>query len=837
MGYNILEGSIPDSLGQLKSLTLIVLRGNELSGKIPPSIYNLSTLAVFAAANNQLEGSLPQNLGLTLPNLRRLNIWENKFNGFIPASLSNASNLELLDISMNRFSGGMSIKFGKLKVLYRLGMADILEGSGKANDLSFISSLTNCTKLRLLLLGGNNFVGPLPSSIANLSNKLEYFLIEGNEISGNIPAGIANLQSIRALNMHRNQLEGSIPASIGLLHKGQEMGLGKNELSGEIPSSIGNLTLLNQLWLEENNLEGSIPSALGNCKRLFLLHLYGNKLSGTIPPEVIGLSSLARSLNLAQNHLSGPLPLEVGNLKNLAELDVSHNELSGEIPSSLGSCSSLEHRLMHYNSFEGAIPGSLSSLKGIEELDLSHNNLSDEIPKDLGTIRLLLNLNLSFNDLKGEVPTRGVFVNASAISIYGNKRLCGGVPALQLPVCSTDKPGKKKTSLVLKVIIPKSCVVVGIILIFFLLLVKKRKQQRQSSSSVLELMQPILNVNYGQLLKATDGFKSANLIGMGSFGSVYKGILDPSGTAIAVKVVNLQQGGASESFMAECQVLRNIRHRNLLKILTACSTIDFHGNDFKALLYEFMPNGSLETWLHPVLPETSHTPDHQEPKRLNLLQRLNVAIDVASALDYLHNHCQVPIVHCDLKPSNILLDSDMTACLGDFGLARFLQQQDNESSQNQTSTSIGIKGTIGYAAPEYGMGSKVSAHGDVYSYGILLLEMFTGKRPTDSMFKDGFNLHKLAKAALPERVMEIVDQMMLGVEEEEVTVARSSSSSRTHALTREKIHECLILIFRIGVVCSMEARRERMNILHASKELKLIKNMLSQDRTLAKHAQ
>ncbi|XP_059625634.1 probable LRR receptor-like serine/threonine-protein kinase At3g47570 [Cornus florida] len=736
MGNNMLEGSIPDSLGQLKSLTLIVLMGNELSGKIPPSIYNISTLAMFIAADNQLEGSLPQNLALTLPNLRWFYIWGNKIIGSIPVSLSNASNLEVLDISENRFSGGMPIKFGKLKDLYWLSMDNILKRSKKANDLNFISSLTNCTKLRILFLGDNNFVGVLPSSIANLSNKLQYFGVGGNEISGNIPTGIGNLQNLWSLDMEGNQLEGSIPTSIGLLHKLQEMGVGKNKLSGEIPSSIGNLTLLNQLWLEENKFQGSIPSALGNCKSLILLHLYGNNLSGTIPSEVIGLSSLTKSLNLSQNGLSSPLPLEVANLKNLGELNVSHNELSGEIPTSLGSCSSLEHLLMDCNSFEGLIPGSLSSLTAVEELDLSHNKLSGEIPKDLGNLRLLRILNLSFNDLKGKVPTRGVFDNASAISIYGNTKLCGGIPALQLPVCSADKPGKKKTSLILKAIIPTACGVLGIILLSsFLLLVKKRKQHQPSS--VFELMQPFLNVTYGQLLKATDGFKSTNLIGMGSFGSVYKGILDPSGIAIAVKVLNLQHGGASGSFMAECQVLRNIRHRNLLKILTACSSIDFHGNDFKALVYEFMPNGSLETWLHPVL-QTSDVPG-QEPKRLNLLQRLNVAIDVASALDYLHNHCQIPIVHCDLKPSNILLDSDMTACLGDFGLARFLQQHNNESSQNQTS-SMGIKGTIGYAAP------------------------------------DGFNLHKFAKTALPEQATEIVDQM-LGMDEEEAILA--SSSSRT----------------------------------------------------------
>jgi len=157
-----------------------------------------------------------------------------------------------------------------------------------------------------------------------------------------------------------------------------------------------------------------------------------------------------------------------------------------------------------------------------------------------------------------------------------------------------------------------------------------------------------------------------------------------------VKVFNLLQKGASKSFVAECVALINIRHRNLVKILTACCSIDIQGNDFKALVYEFMINGSLEEWLHPV-----HT---YKPRNLNLMQRLNIAIDVARVLDYLHNDCEMPIVHCDLKPSNVLLGGDMTAHVSDFGLAKFPSEDPRQLSTGQTST-VGIRGTVGYAAP------------------------------------------------------------------------------------------------------------------------------------------
>ena len=198
------------------------------------------------------------------------------------------------------------------------------------------------------------------------------------------------------------------------------------------------------------------------------------------------------------------------------------------------------------------------------------------------------------------------------------------------------------------------------------------------------------NVSYKMLYQATNGFSPSNLVGTGNFGSVYKGFLHPEEILVAVKVLNLQRKGASKSFMVECNVLRNIRYRNLVKILTCCSSMDYSGNQFKALVFEFMTNGSLDIWLHPKI-------DREDQSGvLSLLQRLNIAIDVACALDYLHNHSVQPIIHCDLKPSNILLDNDMIAHLSDFSLVRLLSTITN-SSQNQTST-IGIKGSIGYAA-------------------------------------------------------------------------------------------------------------------------------------------
>ncbi|KAL7169692.1 hypothetical protein ACSBR2_034677 [Camellia fascicularis] len=803
-----LVGSISPSIGNLSFLRTANLSNNSFQGEIPHEMGWLFRLQVLVLTSNLLEGRIPANLS-NCNDLRSLHLGNNKFIGNLLKELGSLSQLVLLYIDSNNLTGAIPTIYANLSSLERfLAHLNMLEGS-------IPESLGGLKSLTYLSFFSNKLSGVIPSSIYNISSlialeaptnfskKLEHLSVAANQISGNVLTDIGNLVSLNALAMDENQLVGSIPTSIGF---------SDNKLSGEIPSSIGNLTLLNRLWLEENYFQGNIPSSLGNCQGLILLHLYGNGLFGSIPREVIGLLSLSISLDLSRNCLTGPIPVEVGNLKNLVELNLSHNKLSGGIPSSLASCTYLERLYLDNNSFGGTFPQSLSSLKAIEELSLSHNNLSGEIPKFLESFPFLRNLNLSFNNLEGEVLVGGVFLNATAISVSGNNKLCGGIPALQFSACASKKPRK--------LIIPIVYGVLGIILASSILILCWLRKMRKQSCVPSSLIDSSLKISYGNLLKATNGFSLTNLIGTGSFGLVYKGILHPNEMAIAVKVLDQQNRGASKSFVAECKTLRNIRHRNLVKIISVCASVDFQGNDFKALIYEFMENGSLESWLHPV-PQAGGGGAHEQPKSLSLFQRLGIAIDVAYALDYLHNHCHIPVIHCDIKPSNILLNNDMTGHVGDFGLVRLLQHCSNEISQSQTS-SVGIKGTVGYIAAEYGMGSQVSIDGDVYSYGILLLELFMGKRPTDDMFKDGLTLHKLASTASPERVMEIVDRKLVSVVDgEEATNINSRKQ-----IGKEKFHECLILILRIGVACSEESPRERMAIVETIKELHLVKDML-----------
>ncbi|KAJ8774416.1 hypothetical protein K2173_012722 [Erythroxylum novogranatense] len=814
--YNNFQGDIPERFGQLRSLKTFALGVNNLSGCIPTSMYNISSLTAIDVALNQLRGSLPHNLGETLPNLVSLGLGVNHFTGMIPSSLSNASNLNYFDIGTNKFAGRLPT-FARQQYLQLLQVSANNLGNGEDDDLNFLYSLANNTVLEVLVIGDNNFGGIMPQIVGNFSTKLWFMDFHGNQIRGIIPTEIGNLISLEFLIFEENHLTGCIPNSVGKLENLYGLYLTGNELSGSIPSTLGNVTSLNRLYLGWNKLQGSIPSSLGDCRHLVHLILYKNKLNGPIPKVVFGISSLTIYLGLSYNEFEGTLPSEVGQLEMLGGLDVSNNRLSGEIPESLGKCKSLESLYMQGNLFHGKIPESLGSLRAIQYLNLSHNNFTGQIPEYLGHLRLLEGLDLSFNDLEGEVPVQGVFENATAVSLAGNQKLCGGIPQLNLSRCTLGKP---KSSSKVKLTTAIACGILGLMFtisfaIFWWLRKGKTLAVSRSSMNI-----PFHQVTYQDLLKATAGFSESKLIGAGSFGTVYKGILERDQEVVAVKVLNLLNKGASKSFMVECEALKNIRHRNLVKVVTACSSIDFQGNDFKALVYEYMVNGSLEEWLH----STDKTVGMQELKSLNLIQRLSIAIDVASALDYLHHHCETPIIHRDLKPSNVMLDANMNARVGDFGLARLLHDTSTQvaPNSNQSSTS-GIRGTIGYIAPEYGMRSEVTIYGDVYSYGIMLLELFTGKKPTDTMFNEELNLHNFVKMALPNHVAEIVDSKIL--EEGQEPSANATERMRNN-VGNHKIMECLIAILEIGVACSAKMPEERLNMSNVTVQLQKSRDIL-----------
>ncbi|KAF8019899.1 hypothetical protein BT93_G0555 [Corymbia citriodora subsp. variegata] len=806
MSHNMLRREIPKELSRLERLLFLQLAYNKLTGEIPPSIFNISSIIYFSVNMNQLTGTIPSDIGTTLPSLRDFGASDNLLTGTIPSSLTNATSLEIVMLYNNSFHGPIPKNLGRLKSLHLIGFSL----NQLQDDLSFISSLPNCSNLKILSVSSSLIHGSLPRSISNLSTGITVIEISDNHIQGSIPSTLRNLFNLSVLNLEDNFLTGHIPDSIGALYSLQQLGLAGNMFTGGIPSSIGNMTLLYLLGLDSNNLQGYIPQSLGNCMQLIILDLSSNNLIGSVPVEIMGLFSLSIIFSLAHNNLSGSLPLQVGSLKNLAILDLSYNRLSGSIPTSISSCLRLERLHLEANSFHGQIPEALRPLRGLEELDLSNNNFSGPLPNFLAELSLLKYLNLSFNELEGQVPKGGVFLNASAVSVFGNKELCGGVLALNLPLCKSLR--SKKSSLPKSIVISVtagSLVCLALLLLCVFIFYRKKKRTTTNASTLLSFENQFLRISYEALLRATNRFSETNLIGRGRYGKVYKGILD-SGATVAVKVLNLMQRGASRSFVSECQTLGTIRHRNLVKILSVCSSVDFHGDDFKALIYEFMANESLGEWLHPRT--KGQDDEHGESRNLRLVQRLSIAIDIATAIEYLHKGCFPEIIHGDLKPSNVLLDHNMVARVGDFGLAKIITTMSTEvmGVQDQgSSTSTAVRGSIGYVPPEYGMGYKVSTLGDVYSYGILLLEMFTGKRPTEEAFGPNLNLHSFVQATLPNRAMDIVDLRLW-----------SEAGNRQQEI---KIRDCMISIFEVGVTCSMESPMDRMDMTWAIRKLYSIK--------------
>lgn len=794
-----LDGEISPAIGELKGLLSIDLRGNRLSGQIPDEIGDCSSLRSLDLSFNEIYGDIPFSVS-KLKQLEQLILKNNQLIGPIPSTLSQIPNLKILDLAQNKLSGEIPRLIYWNEVLQFLGLrgnnlvgtlsSDMCQLTGlwyfdvRNNSLtgSIPQSVGNCTAFQVLDLSYNQLTGEIPFNIGFL--QVATLSLQGNRLSGKIPSVIGLMQALAVLDLscnlltglippilgnlsyteklylHGNKLAGPIPPELGNMSKLHYLELNDNHLTGRIPPELGKLTELFDLNLANNNLEGPIPENISSCTNLNSLNVHGNKLNGSIPPAFQSLESMTY-LNLSSNNLKGPIPIELSRIGNLDTLDISNNKISGAIPSSLGD---LEHLLklnLSKNHITGFIPAEFGNLRSVMEIDLSKNHLSGLIPQELSQLQNLFSLkvdfnnlsgdviplinclslivlNVSYNNLVGDIPTSNNFSRFLPDSFIGNPALCGYW--LSSP-CHVSHPPERVT-------LSKAAILgiaLGALVILLMILAAACRPHNPTPFSDTSLDKPvsysspklvILHMNmalhvYEDIMRMSENLSEKYIIGYGASSTVYKCVLKNC-KPVAIKRLYSHYPQCLKEFETELETVGSIKHRNLVSLQGY--SLSPSGN---LLFYDYMENGSLWDLLH----------GPAKKKKLDWDTRLHIALGAAQGLTYLHHDCSPRIIHRDVKSSNILLDKDFEAHLTDFGIAKRLC-----TSKSHTSTYV--MGTIGYIDPEYARTSRLTEKSDVYSYGIVLLELLTGRKAVENES----NLHHLILSKTANNaVMETVD--------------------------------------------------------------------------------
>ncbi|BAT13341.1 leucine-rich repeat receptor-like serine/threonine-protein kinase BAM1 [Oryza sativa Japonica Group] len=809
LGGNFFSGEIPAAYGGMAALEYLSLNGNNLQGAIPPELGNLTSLReLYLGYYNVFDGGIPPELG-RLRNLTMLDISNCGLSGRIPPELGALAALDTLFLHTNQLSGAIPPELGNLTALTALDL------SNNALTGEVPATLASLTSLRLLNLFLNRLHGPVPDFVAALP-RLETVQLFMNNLTGRVPAGLGANAALRLVDISSNRLTGMVPEMLcasGELHTAILM---NNFLFGPIPASLGSCSSLTRVRLGQNYLNGTIPAGLLYLPRLNLLELQNNLLSGDVPANpspamaAASQSSQLAQLNLSSNQLSGPLPSsianltalqtllvsnnrlagavppEVGELRRLVKLDLSGNALSGTIPAAIGRCGELTYLDLSKNNLSGAIPEAIAGVRVLNYLNLSRNQLEEAIPAAIGAMSSLTAADFSYNDLSGELPDAGQLGYLNATAFAGNPRLCG--PLLGRPcgyggggAAAVGAGGSSSAPVVttrqraaggdFKLVLALGLLVCSVV--FAAAAVLRARSCRGGGGpdgGGAWRFTAFHKVDFG-IAEVIESMKDGNVVGRGGAGVVYVG-RTRSGGSIAVKRLNTSSSAAAagggeaarhdHGFRAEIRTLGSIRHRNIVRLLAFCSRRGGSGGGEAAsssnvLVYEYMANGSLGEVLH-----------GKGGGFLSWDRRYRIAVEAARGLCYLHHDCSPMIVHRDVKSNNILLGDNFEAHVADFGLAKFLRSGGGATASSECMSAVA--GSYGYIAPEYAYTLRVDEKSDVYSYGVVLLELITGRRPVGD-FGEGVDIVQWTKRVTDgrrESVHRIIDRRISTVPMDEV---------------------------------------------------------------------
>ncbi|KAJ7947025.1 Receptor-like protein kinase [Quillaja saponaria] len=709
LSYNpFLPGRIPSELGNLTNLEVLWFTQCNLVGLIPNSLGKLKKLRDLDLALNNLFGSIPSSL-TELTSVYQIELYNNSLSGELPSGMSNLTSLRLLDASMNQLSGTIPDELCRLPLESLNLYENRFEGE-------LPESIANSPVLYELRLYGNKLKGKLPKNLGK-NSPLRWIDVSNNQFSGELPASLCDKGELEELLMIYNFFSGKIPARLGACLSLTRLRLGYNRISGEVPAGIWGLPHVYLLELVGNSFSGSIARTIAGAANLSVLIVSNNSLTGAIPDEIGWLENLME-FSAGDNKLTGTLPESIVNLGQLGTLDLHNNELSGELTQRIRSLKKLNELNLANNTIKGRIPEEIGSLSVLNYLDLSQNKFSGKIPSGLQNLKLN-QLNLSYNRLSGDLPplfAKDMYIN----SFLGNPGLCGDLKGL----CD-GRDGAKDAGYVwlLRTIFIVAALVFAIGVVWFYFKYRNIKMAKRAIDKSKWTLMSFHKLSFSEN-EILDCLDEDNVIGSGSSGKVYKVLLN-NGEAVAVKKLwggakkEIESGDIEKAqvrdgaFDAEVETLGKIRHKNIVKLWCCCTT-----RDCKLLVYEYMQNGSLGDLLH-----------SSKGGLLDWPTRFNIAVDAAEGLSYLHHDCVPPIVHRDVKSNNILLDGDFGARVADFGVAKVV----DAIGKGTKSMSI-IAGSCGYIAPEYAYTVRVNEKSDIYSFGVVILELVTGKLPVDPEF-------------------------------------------------------------------------------------------------------